>query len=294
MNLCDVRVIRSLLHRHGFRFSKSLGQNFLIDAAVPAQIAALSGAAEAGYVVEIGPGMGCLTAELCKRAVKVIAIELDQALLPVLEETLADYENRVILQGDALALNLNALCAEHFSSDKENRSVVACANLPYYITTPVITKLLESHLFRQITVMVQKEVAQRICALPGTPDFSAFSIYVQYHAAAAIVLEVPAASFLPRPKVDSAVLRLTPLEQPAVCVQDETMFFRLVRAAFHTRRKTLVNALLPVLGETCQKTEIAALLESIGLDAKIRGERLSLQDFARLADAVTTKEKEKP
>lgn len=282
MNLCDIDVIRAVLARHGFRFSKSLGQNFLTDLSVPQRIAAQSGAAQAGHVVEVGPGMGCLTAELCRVAGQVVAVELDRALLPVLDETLAGFDNYEVVQGDVLALDLAALCREKFGGGR----AVACANLPYYITTPAVTALLDSRAFDQVTVMVQKEVAERICAAPGTAAYSAFSIYVQYRAAAEILFDVPADCFVPRPKVDSAVLRLTPLTQPAVQTVDEKLFFSLVRAAFNMRRKTLVNALGPVLGDRLGKNGIAALIGAVGLDARVRGERLSLADFARLTDAA--------
>ena len=282
MNLCDIDVIRAVLARHGFRFSKSLGQNFLTDLSVPQRIAAQSGAAQAGHVVEAGPGMGCLTAELCRVAGQVVAVELDRALLPVLDETLAGFDNYEVVQGDVLALDLAALCREKFGDGR----AVACANLPYYITTPAITALLDSRAFDQVTVMVQKEVAERICAAPGTAAYSAFSIYVQYRAAAEILFDVPADCFVPRPKVDSAVLRLTPLQQPAVQTVDEKLFFSLVRAAFNMRRKTLVNALGPVLGDRLGKNGITALIGTVGLDARVRGERLSLADFARLTDAA--------
>lgn len=282
MNLCNIDVIRAVLGRHGFRFSKSLGQNFLIDETIPEKIAATSGAKEARYVIEIGPGMGCLTAALCEQAEQVVSIELDRALLPVLEETLLEYTNWTVIQGDVLSLDLPALHREKL----DGRRVVACANLPYYITTPAITRLLESRIFEKITVMVQREVAERICAAPGTSDYSAFSIFVQYQAEPEILFGVPAEKFFPRPKVDSAVLQLAPLEKPRVQVRDEKLFFSLVRAAFQMRRKTLVNALAPVVGNKLQKAELAALLESLGLSAQIRGERLSLEHFAQLADTL--------
>lgn len=285
MNLCDIETIRAVLGRHGFHFSKSLGQNFLTDAAVPRRIAEMSGAKEAGNAVEIGPGMGCLSAELCQRAGRVVAVELDRALLPVLAETLADFGNFEVVQGDVLETDLAAFCREKFGDGR----VVACANLPYYITTPAITALLDSGAFEKITVMVQREVAQRICAAPGTPAYSAFSIFVQYRAQTEMLFDVPADCFVPRPKVDSAVLQLTPLARPAVAVKDEKLFFALVRAAFNMRRKTLVNALVPVLGEPLGKDGIAELLEAAGLDARVRGERLSLSDFAALADAATVR-----
>ena len=296
MNLCDIETIRAVLGRHGFHFSKSLGQNFLTDITVPERIAEMSGAREAGNVVEVGPGMGCLTAELCRRAEHVVSVELDRALLPVLAETIeeltdrlkrtmAEFDNFEVVQGDVLALDLAALCREKFGEGR----AVACANLPYYITTPAITALMESGAFEHITVMVQKEVAERICAAPGTSAYSAFSIYVQYHAKAEILFDVPADCFVPRPKVDSAVLKLTPLAQPAVETRDEKLFFALVRAAFNMRRKTLVNALGPVLASAMSKEEIVSLVEAAGLDARIRGERLSLADYARLADLASEK-----
>ena len=282
MNLCDIDTIRDVLRRHGFRFSRSLGQNFLTDASVPQRIAEQSGAAEIKNVVEIGPGMGCLTAELCRRAEKVVAVELDRALLPVLDETLAEFDNFEVVQGDVLSLDLAALCREKFGAVH----AAACANLPYYITTPAITALLESRAFDRITVMVQKEVAQRICAAPGTAAYSAFSIFVQYHAAAEILFDVPADCFIPQPKVDSAVLRLTPLDAPAVQTRNEKLLFGLVRAAFNMRRKTLVNALMPALSSSLSKEEIAELVRAAGLEPNVRGERLSLADFARLTDTA--------
>lgn len=282
MNLCDIDTIRAVLGRHGFRFSKSLGQNFLTDETVPRRIAEMSGAGEAGNAVEIGPGMGCLTAELCRRADRVVAVELDRALLPVLGETLAGYDNFEVVQGDVLEIDLSALCREKFGEAQ----AVACANLPYYITTPAITALLESGAFQKITVMVQKEVAQRICAAPGTAAYSAFSIYVQYHAEAALLFDVPADCFVPKPKVDSAVIQLTPRTQPPVAVRNEKLYFALVRAAFNMRRKTLVNALGPVLGSAMGKEEITELLQSVGLDARVRGERLSLAEYAALSNAA--------
>lgn len=285
MGLCDIEEIRSVLGRHGFHFSKSLGQNFLTDASVPARIAAESGAEQYKNAVEIGPGMGCLTAELCGRAERVVSVELDRALLPVLDETLAAFDNVEVVQGDVLALDLAALVREKFGGAE----AVACANLPYYITTPALSALLDCGAFRRITVMVQREVAQRICAEPGSAAYSAFSIYVQYRAAAEILFDVPADCFTPRPKVDSAVLRLTPLTEPPVKVGNEKQMFALVRAAFNMRRKTLVNALGPVIGGEMGKEEIAALLESVGLDARIRGERLSIADYARLSDAIDSK-----
>ena len=214
--LTDPAVIKELLQRHGFSFSRALGQNFIINPGVCPKMAELGGAAPGVGVLEIGPGFGVLTAELCRRAEHVVSVELDRALLPVLAETMAEFDNFEVVQGDVLALDLAALCREKFGEGR----AVACANLPYYITTPAITALMESGAFEHITVMVQKEVAERICAAPGTSAYSAFSIYVQYHAKAEILFDVPADCFVPRPKVDSAVLKLTPLAQPAVETRD--------------------------------------------------------------------------
>lgn len=285
MGLCDIADIRAILERHGFRFSKSLGQNFLIEQAVPDAIADASGATECKNVLEVGPGIGCLTEALCKRAKRVVAIELDRALLPVLGETLAQYDNVEVVHGDILKTDLNKLCDEKFGTEQ----VVACANLPYYITSPAISALLESGRFSAITVMVQKEVAERICAAAGTAAYSAFSIYVQYYAEAEILFDVPAEFFMPRPKVNSAVLRLKPLAVPAVQVKSEKLFFETVKAAFGMRRKTLVNALAANLCHGMEKSEIAALLSIMGLNEKIRGEKLSLAEFGALSDAILEK-----
>lgn len=290
MNLCDIETIRAVLGRHGFHFSKSLGQNFLTAAWVPADIAGSCGVDKGGCVVEVGPGMGCLTVELSKLAGQVVAIELDRSLFPVLEDTLAGCNNIEVVQGDVLKTDLTALVAEKFPQDQP---VYACANLPYYITTPAITTMLESGAFAGITIMVQKEVAQRICAKAGSGDYSAFSIYVQYRAKAELLFEVPADCFVPQPKVDSAVVRLTPLEKPAVDTCDPKLFGAIVRAAFNQRRKTLANAAVAAFGGRLDKSEVAELVRSIGLDDRIRGERLSLEEYAKLTDAAVAKMAEK-
>ncbi len=282
MGLCDIHVIKDVLGRHGFHFSKSLGQNFLTAQWVPERIAAECGADKESCALEVGPGMGCLTNELSKTAGQVVAIELDRALFPVLEETLADCENVEVVHGDVLKTDLAALCREKFG----DRKVYACANLPYYITTPAISALLDSGAFSGVTVMVQKEVAQRICAAAGSSDYSAFSIYVQYHAEARILFDVPAGCFVPQPKVDSAVIRLTPRETPAVAVRNEKLFFAIVRAAFNQRRKTLVNAIQPAFGGRLDKDEILSLVTSCGLDVRVRGERLTIAEYGALADAA--------
>lgn len=282
MGLCDIHVIKEVLSRHGFHFSKSLGQNFLTAQWVPERIAAECGVDKNSCALEVGPGMGCLTNELSKQAEKVVAIELDRALFPVLEETLADCPNVEVVHGDVLKTDLSAICKEKFGDKK----VYACANLPYYITTPAISALLDSKIFSGITVMVQKEVAKRICAKAGSSDYSAFSIYVQYYADAKILFDVPAGCFVPQPKVDSAVIRLNPLNTPSVSVKNEKLFFAIVRAAFNQRRKTLVNAISPAFGGKLEKADILSLMKTCNLDERIRGEKLTLEEYAALADAA--------
>ena len=280
MDLCNIDDIRAVLGRHGFRFSKSLGQNFLTAAWVPARIADSCGVDKTGCALEVGPGMGCLTEQLSQRADKVCAIELDRALFPVLEETLAHCDNIEIVQGDVLKCDLAAICREKFG----DAPVYACANMPYYITTPAISALLASKSFQAITVMVQKEVAERICAPAGTSAYSAFSIYIDYYADAEILFDVPRNCFVPQPKVDSAVVRLTPRSAPPVPVCDEKLFFSLVKAAFGQRRKTLANALSSVLGGALGKEGIVQLITDCGFDARVRGEKLSLADYAALTE----------
>lgn len=282
MNLCDREVLRALLGRHGFHFSKSMGQNFLIDPEIPADIAAASQADGTCGVLEIGPGVGCLTAELAKRAGKVVSIELDKKLLPVLAETMEPFDNVEIVPGDALKLDLSALAAEKFSGLRP----LVCANLPYNITTPVLTRLVETPCFESVTVLLQKEVAQRLAARQGSSDGGAFTLWLQYRMETEILFDVPAAKFFPAPKVDSAVLRCVRRERPAVAVEDEAFFFRVVRGAFLLRRKTLVNSLssaLPELG----KERIQSAMETCGLPPSVRGEKLSLEDFARLAAVLS-------
>lgn len=282
MELCDFNTIRDILTRHGFHFSKSLGQNFLTAQWVPDRIAAECGAEFSNAVLEIGPGIGCLTQELAKRAGKVVAVELDKALFPVMEETLTGFDNIELIQGDILKIDISAFCAEKFTG----MAVHACANLPYYITSPVIAALIESHVFESITIMVQKEVAERICASAGTSDYSAFSIFVQYYTEPEILFEVPSDCFVPKPKVDSAVLRLIPRKQPVVTPRDETLFFSVVRAAFNQRRKTLVNAASAAFGGRLDKAELLDLVRTVGRDERVRGERLTLQEFAAFSDAA--------
>ena len=239
MDLCNPKEIKALLGRHGFHFSKSKGQNFLIQSWVPQQAAEASGAAPGVGVLEIGPGIGPLTAQLAQRGERVAAVELDATLLPILAETMAPYPNVEIVPGDILKLDLPAFCREHFPG----LPVVVCANLPYNITTPVITALLQSQCFQAVTVMIQREVAKRICAQPGTAEYGAFTLLCQYYAHCEVLFDVPPSCFLPAPKVTSSVIRMTVREAPPVPVGDPALFFRVVRGAFAQRRKTLINSL---------------------------------------------------
>ena len=280
MNLCDYDTIRELLGRHGFHFSKSMGQNFLIDPAVPADIAAASQADADCGVLEIGPGIGPLTAELAQRAGKVVSVELDKSLLPVLAETMAPYPNVEIVPGDVMKLDLEALVREKL----EGLRPIVCANLPYNITTPVLTKLIETPCFETITVLIQKEVAQRLAAPQGSSDGGSFSMFLQYYMEAEYLFDVPREKFLPAPKVTSAVLRCVRREKPPVAVRDEEFFFRCLRGAFLLRRKTLANSLSAALGR--DKAVIQEAIESCGLPPTIRGEALTLEDLARLSDEL--------
>ncbi len=284
MVLTDYNDIRALLSRHGFRFSKALGQNFLTAAWVPARIAEEAGLDDNTGVVEIGPGIGCLTAELAKRAGKVAAIELDKALLPVLRETLADFDNVRVVHGDATRLDLRALAARELPGLRP----VVCANLPYNVTTPLLTAILEAGCFETVTVMIQREVARRICAGPGNADYGAFGLFVQWHCETELLFDVPPSCFVPQPKVSSSVIRLKRREVPPVPVRDEKLLFRVIRAAFNQRRKTLVNALSSGLGLDKGLTE--ALLAGLGLDPRVRGEALDLETFAALSDKIFSAE----
>ena len=286
MNLCDLDTIRALLDRHGFHFSKSMGQNFLIDPQIPIDIAAASQADQTCGVLEIGPGIGPLTAQLAQRAGKVVSIELDRSLLPVLEETMAPYPNVEILSGDAMKMDLGALAAEKFPGLRP----IVCANLPYNITTPVLTKLVETPCFESITVLIQKEVAQRLSASQGSREGSSFTLFLQYFMEAELLFDVPREKFIPSPKVTSSVLRCTRRSTPAVSVEDEDFFFRVVRGAFLLRRKTLSNSLASALPQF-SKEMIQKAIAECGLPPAVRGEKLTLQDFAALASALTSMEK---
>ena len=280
MNLTDYSEIKALLARHGFRFSKSLGQNFLIADWVPRQIAESAGLDEQTGVLEIGPGIGCLTAELSERAGKGLSVELDKSLMPVLAETLAGRDNVEVLFGDILKQNIPALVEESFAGLRP----VVCANLPYNVTSPVLTALIRPGCFESITVMIQREVAKRICAPAGTPDYGAFGLFVQWHMETELLFEVPPSCFVPQPKVTSAVIRLTRREKPPAAVQDEELLFRIIRAAFNQRRKTLTNGLCSGLGLRREQAERA--LQNAGFDTRIRGEVLDLVGFAKIADEL--------
>ena len=281
MNLCDIREIRALLSRHGFRFSKSMGQNFLVAGWVPREIAAASGADGAHGVLEIGPGIGCLTRELCALAGQVVSVELDKALLPVLAETMAGTDRFTLIPGDILKLDVPALVDQHF----QGLTPLVCANLPYNITTPVLRVLASCGRFEAMTVMIQREVALRLAARPGTGDYGAFTVFMQYYSQPEILFDVPPDCFLPAPKVTSAVVRCRMRQTPAVspaCGQD--FFFRTVRAAFAQRRKTLANSLASVFG--LGRERIAGAISACGLSPTVRGEVLGLEELANLADRL--------
>lgn len=280
MDLCNRNDIQALLLRHGFRFSKSMGQNFLIADWVPRNTAEASGADKNSGVLEVGPGIGPLTRELCQRAGKVVSVELDHRLYPVLAETLSGYDNFTLVEGDILKQDLSALVAEHFAGLRP----ILCANLPYNITTPLLTACVKAKCFTSITVLIQKEVAQRICAQPGTADYGAFTLLMQYYTEPELLFTVPNTCFLPMPKVTSAVIRCIAREKPPVTVQSEAMLWRTVKAGFALRRKTLVNSLQT--GFPLSKQELTQIIASCGLPGDIRGERLCLADYARLADAL--------
>ena len=279
--LSDIGTIKDILQRHGFTFSKALGQNFLINPSVCPRMAEYSGADRGVGVIEVGPGIGVLTNELCQLADKVVAVELDKRLLPVLKETLGEYDNLKVVNDDILKIDLHKLIKEEFAG----MEVVVCANLPYYITSPVIMKLLEDRLpISAITVMVQKEAAQRICAEVGTRQSGAVTVSVNYYAKPQMLFGVSAGSFMPAPKVDSAVIRLDILQQPPVCVDDEKKLFTVVKAAFSQRRKTLANSLSS--GLSLDKASVNEILEKSNVPLNSRAEQLSLQNFADIANNI--------
>ena len=283
MNLTDINEIKALLGRHGFRFSKSMGQNFLCADWVPQRIAGEAGLDADAGVLEIGPGIGCLTRELSARAGKVACVELDRSLAPVLAETLSGCENVSVTFGDVLRLDLEALVRQELSGCAR---FCVCANLPYNITTPVLTALTDLDLFESVTVMIQREVARRVCARENTSDYGAFTVLMQWRCRVWELFDVPPGCFIPAPKVTSTVVRLERREEPPCPVSDEKLMLDIVRAAFNQRRKTLANALSNGLGGRYDKQRVAQALVSCGLDGHIRGEALSIADFARLCDAL--------
>ena len=281
IDVCNIQIMKPLLAEHGFHFSTAKGQNFLIARWVPEQIALDSGVDDSVGVLEIGPGIGPLTQQLCMRAGKVCAVEVDTRLEPILKQTVGAFPNLEILWGDVLKQDIPALVKEKFPGLRP----MACANLPYYITSPILTALLEAECFDAVTVMVQKEVAQRIAAKPGTADYSAFTVFCQFYAQPELLFDVPAHCFMPQPKVTSAVIILRTHKTCPWDILDKTTFFRTVRASFAMRRKKLSNGLasgFPELG----KTGAADVITECGFDENVRGETLSIEEFAALSNAI--------
>lgn len=282
MNLCSYNEISSLLKRHGFTFSKALGQNFIINERICPAMAQSLNANENTGVLEIGPGIGVLTKELCSVAGKVVSVELDNRLFPILSETLSDCGNIEIVEGDALKMDLNALIDEKFTGMSD---IKVCANLPYYITSPIIMKLIESKLpVSEIVVMVQKEAADRLAAQIGSRESGALTVAAQYYAEIEKLFDVSRGSFIPQPKVDSAVIKLSVRKEPPVRAENEKRFFEIVRAAFAQRRKTALNSLSSSLN--IPKDKVRAALEKIGRNENNRAERFSMDEFAALSALI--------
>lgn len=280
-NLSDISVIKSVLSRHGFTFSKALGQNFIINPSVCPRIAEEGGAGEGVGVLEVGAGIGVLTAELAKRASKVVCVELDTRLLPVLDETLGEFDNVKIINGDILKVDIHRILEDEFG----NMPVVVCANLPYYITSPVIMRLLESRLrIDSVTVMVQKEAAVRLCADVGSRDSGAVTVAVNYYAEAQKLFDVSRGSFMPSPNVDSAVIRLDILKNPPIEVSDEKFFFSMVKAAFSQRRKTASNGISAGMG--ISKPTVIEAIEAADLSPTVRAEALTMEQLGRLCEEL--------
>lgn len=280
--LSDIGTIKGIMQRHGFAFSKGLGQNFLINPSVCPRMAEMSGANPNSGVLEVGPGIGVLTAELAKRAKKVVAVELDERLLPVLDETLSEYDNVEIIHGDVMKIDLHRLITENLGECSE---IAVCANLPYYITSPVIMTLLENHLpIKNITVMVQKEAADRICAPVGSRESGALTVAVNYYANPEILFKVSRGSFMPPPKVDSAVIRMNVRKTPTFDVGNEKIFFGMIKAGFSQRRKTLSNSLTS--GGFLSRAEAVESLENAEISPSTRIEALDMQNLARLSRSI--------
>ena len=283
MNLCNINVIRSLMEDAGITFRKEFGQNFLINPMVPEDIADMCCDREDSLIIEIGPGVGCLTDALAQRYARVVAIEIDKGLIPILAKTMAEHDNVTVLNADVMEVDLAAIVEEY----SEGRPVSVCANLPYYITTPILMRLLESGVrFSSITVMVQNEVAQRLCSKAGSKDYGAITAVLGYYGESRRLFKVPAGCFLPAPKVDSAVIRIDLYREPKYQAKDEKLFFSLIRAAFEMRRKTLVNALSAKFPQYSKEVITSAIL-AIGHPEAVRGERLSTEDFVKLSNSLS-------
>ncbi len=281
-NLYDINTIKKILSKYGFTFSKALGQNFLIDPNVCPQMAQSLNADSKTGVLEIGPGIGVLTKELCKVAKKVVSIELDKRLLPVLDETLADFDNLEIVNGDVMKLDLKSLIKEKFDGCD---NIKVCANLPYYITSPIIMMLLENELpIDEIVVMVQKEAGERLCAEVGTRQAGAVSVAVNFYASGEILFDVARESFMPSPKVDSVVIKLKLNDEDKYQIENKKKFFSLVKCAFEQRRKTALNSISNTMGISKQK--IAEIFTELGLEINIRPEKLTMQNFIDISDRI--------
>lgn len=279
MDLTDIRTVREIERKFNFGFSKGLGQNFLLDSTVLDEIAEAADIEDG--VLEIGPGFGVLTKRLSQSAGKVVTVEIDSRLIPVLDFTLESCDNVKIIEGDILKMDIRKLIEREFSGEK----ISIAANLPYYITTPILTSLIEAKLpVKNIVVMVQKEVAERIVAKPGKKDYGAITVLCNYYTDPRLICTVPSSSFYPAPKVDSAVLCMEVLDEPKVLVKDEKLFFKVVKSAFLHRRKTLLNCLSGDFG--IEKTALFAMLENLGIDPQVRGEKLGLSEFAKIADTI--------
>lgn len=283
MELCKLSVIKELMQEAGITFRKEFGQNFLINRMIPEDIADNCADTSERMILEIGPGIGCLTQELALRYKKVVAVEIDKGLIPVLSKTLSEYDNVTIINDDIMKIDLEKLISEH----SEGMEVSVCANLPYYITTPILMRLLESNVkFSSITVMVQNEVASRLSSLPGKSDYGAITAVLGYYGKVRKLFKVSAGCFVPAPKVDSAVIRIDLYNEPPYNIEDLELFKSLIKAAFEMRRKTLQNALFAFLGSRFSKEEIVSAIREAGHDDLIRGERLSTEDFANLANIL--------
>ena len=280
-NLSNINTIKKVFEKHGFSFSKTLGQNFLINPSVCPKIAEMGNATKGFGIIEIGTGIGVLTSELAKRAEKVVAIEIDERLMPVLKDTLSEYDNIKIINADVMKIDLSEVIRDEF----EGLDVAVCANLPYYITSPIIMMLLEERLpIKSITVMVQKEAATRLCAELGTRDVGAVSVAVRYFSTPKVLFNVSRGSFMPSPNVDSCVIRLDINENTPDGISDEQFFFKVVRGAFSQRRKTLANSVSSSLG--IEKAKVFEAIKQVGLSENIRPEQLKMQDFAAVSEAL--------